>query len=1842
MPTQIQSGSNIQYRVPKVTKSDYISDPLNLPETVTYKNSLYKIHADKNAHSIKYDYLGLHDSIITNENRELYDINLLVTENEEIGYSPTIHIYFNKNCMTELKLLDDTDVLCLFDTGSNVNLISETVYQNSPYLQSLPVRNCPKQKIFNTSSPIETDRFIEICFKIKDDYIMQTTALIVPDFGNVKFILSSGSMTQLKSIINMSDLKITVHKKSFLFRTFTHVKLKAHSSIVLPVKCSLPKHLRDGEFLCRAFRPFIKNLPESFILKFTKGKSFLKIANPTSKSQLILSNTALGSVNFTLTKNITRDQNIITHYHTDLDRSVSFCTMAMDQCPILSENVMKTNFPTTCTSDNTHVNGTSIEDRTQGNVPQYDTKYTYSSDIPICPSYGQSFMNFGVCQPSQSYSGQTTESLQSILEHYYKCDQDNMTTSQIYDLKRKTFPYLPSDDLRLKLSDKVIIEKDLDLHTDTVLTATDRETVKDLFYSLRECLSTHDNPSIQNKAFVSLKPVNLKPFYIRPYLTHDKEIKFAEKEMEKLRLMGILQRGSSEFLSPVMLIPKAHSGSKLSSSPEYRLVVDFKFLNSHLPDVKFSYPEIKHILHKIGRGNSTIFSVLDLKNAFFSINLDKDSIKYTSCCASPGSPVYQFRKLAQGLKPSPAFFTALMNEILSELPNNIRDYIECIMDDCIIFTPDLPTHIRVMTYFLNKLKEYGLLLTLNKVHAFRHSVKYMGLLLSSKDNIPTIKPLGSRIQSITNLPIPITARGIKSFIGCIIFLSQFLPKLSHLIKPINDILKKSNNITKEKKIKPKTEYSKGKGTSRKKSPDIQTFWKYEHTMCFNEIKSLITKLPVLHLPNIHGEFLLECDSSAKFVGSVLYQIQHNTRHVIAYFSSVMPDAACRYSSSEIELCGLKKSILHFKYLLKYSKFSVLMDHSALKRIYISKKPPKTNRIQKFLEELSDFSFTIEHQSGKHMFVSDFLSRFSSPDIENTSIPYLTSTSSISSKNYMTFLDNKCNFNYTTGSGNCSNHSFPLTRSQAKTQKVILPDLFQKTTKKSVKTPVQQVPKPVPPPRIDPPVRRSRGRPSKLLHTIPEEIYAEIPISEHSLPARPLFVPRAKPLIAQSAEIPQTSVPETIQKRDVIQAPDLQAISDIKGHMPSDRNELSKLLHSGESDLSEEIPEIEETILPVDISSDFEPLIPLSTEKSRNLQIKTRKDIPKQNVINKLLDLLNKKSTHFYHLPFTLDALRKSQRQDAFYAPLIQYLESNHLPANNKKQLTIIAECENYILFNDLFYHLTMPSNKVTIHKIALCIPHDLSQKIFGLYHSGLLTSHQGLTKTFYKIRQDFYIKNLYKSLYLYIMSCRICSARRDIPFNQKSRSWCSSVITDFSIMQSLSMDLKVMPTSLRGYNYLLVIRCNHSRFLVTDALKSRKASEVVESLFQTVICQHGTNIKEIYCDLDTAFKNEIMNILSSSLNIKIKFCSVQSHQSNPAERSIQSISKLLLHYIAKYGNKWCLFHKAAAFCLNTFPIIHLQNVSPYQIVFGREPPVLSDIQSASHDLTSPKFYNFSDYLNFLQDRFKHIRKIVQEQHNNTVSARQIAHGSESPAFRTFHEGDIVYCFFPSKTIMSEHKLPSKKLKMEYVGPLYIYSRYDKYLYILATIDGVVIEQIFHLSRLKKGLLRLSNDVTVNNINDLNKEQDKQKEMITKHISKLSTEKCRATSAHQFATHSPNADLWYHDAKLLVQDTVFQVKPTDQHLDLADLNTELKHMEINYTFHMSEQCQHVGTCNISKGRYKYGVLEVFCLPDKLTCSSGLWISIPNHLELDYLDTLRNLHIIISGSKDKYINKLFHWF
>ncbi len=98
-----------------------------------------------------------------------------------------------------------------------------------------------------------------------------------------------------------------------------------------------------------------------------------------------------------------------------------------------------------------------------------------------------------------------------------------------------------------------------------------------------------------------------------------------------------------------------------------------------------------------------------------------------------------------------------------------------------------------------------------------------------------------------------------------------MPKLSNLIKSINDILKKSNKLYKLTKIQPLSTYTKGKGSGKSRQILRRTYCQlcgYQKTDSPRAC-SAFTKQK--------GPIFLECNSNAKHVGSVLYQIQNEIK-----------------------------------------------------------------------------------------------------------------------------------------------------------------------------------------------------------------------------------------------------------------------------------------------------------------------------------------------------------------------------------------------------------------------------------------------------------------------------------------------------------------------------------------------------------------------------------------------------------------------------------------------------------------------------------------------------------------------------------------------------------------------------------------------------------------------------------------------------------------------------------------------------------------------------------------------------------------------------------------------------
>ena len=98
--------------------------------------------------------------------------------------------------------------------------------------------------------------------------------------------------------------------------------------------------------------------------------------------------------------------------------------------------------------------------------------------------------------------------------------------------------------------------------------------------------------------------------------------------------------------------------------------------------------------------------------------------------------------------------------------------------------------------------------------------------------------------------------------GMVNLLSLFCPELQKLLKPIYDLTRKG------------TQFILG-----------------EQQIAFEEIKSRLIKLPVLHLPDNKGRFNLYSDTSKFTMGSASYQIQNGKPKLIAYASKRLPEAA---------------------------------------------------------------------------------------------------------------------------------------------------------------------------------------------------------------------------------------------------------------------------------------------------------------------------------------------------------------------------------------------------------------------------------------------------------------------------------------------------------------------------------------------------------------------------------------------------------------------------------------------------------------------------------------------------------------------------------------------------------------------------------------------------------------------------------------------------------------------------------------------------------------------------------------------------------------------------------------
>ena len=170
----------------------------------------------------------------------------------------------------------------------------------------------------------------------------------------------------------------------------------------------------------------------------------------------------------------------------------------------------------------------------------------------------------------------------------------------------------------------------------------------------------------------------------------------------------------------------------------------------------------------------------------------------------------------------------------------------------------------------------------------------------------------NKVKLIQEWLTPTNQKELQSFLGTVNYLSRFLPFLSDLRAPLQNLLKK----------------------------DSEFIWTNVHQQMFDQLKLHVSNDVKLNFYDSNKPLYIEVDTSKKGIGAIMLQedsIVKNTSKCyirnnlcpISYASKTLSSTESNYSNIECELLCVLFAITPFKHFTYGCTVCVITDHKPL-------------------------------------------------------------------------------------------------------------------------------------------------------------------------------------------------------------------------------------------------------------------------------------------------------------------------------------------------------------------------------------------------------------------------------------------------------------------------------------------------------------------------------------------------------------------------------------------------------------------------------------------------------------------------------------------------------------------------------------------------------------------------------------------------------------------------------------------------------------------------------------------------------------------------------------------------
>ena len=272
----------------------------------------------------------------------------------------------------------------------------------------------------------------------------------------------------------------------------------------------------------------------------------------------------------------------------------------------------------------------------------------------------------------------------------------------------------------------------------------------------------------------------------------------------------------------------------LTPNGQVRVCADLTMLNEYVQHEDHPLPSVDATLGKLAGAKH--FSKLDANPGFWQIKLSESSRPLTTFITPWGR--YCFNVLPYGISSRSEKFQKCMSRILEGMEG-----VECNIDDALCHGPTQEIRDRRLKGVLDRLSAAGVRLNVDKCIFSAPKIKILGNVVSANG----IEADPEKTTAIVNLPAPSNIHEVRTFLGMVNHVGKFADHLTDNTKPLRDLMQKES----------------------------QRIWGPPQEKAFQEIKSSLTKAPVLALYDPNREAKISADASSFGLGGVLLQEQED-------------------------------------------------------------------------------------------------------------------------------------------------------------------------------------------------------------------------------------------------------------------------------------------------------------------------------------------------------------------------------------------------------------------------------------------------------------------------------------------------------------------------------------------------------------------------------------------------------------------------------------------------------------------------------------------------------------------------------------------------------------------------------------------------------------------------------------------------------------------------------------------------------------------------------------------------------------------------------------------------------